>query len=68
MKQLRGFVTFWYDFIVGDAWEVALGVVIALALVALVVRAGYAVQIWPLLPLSVALVLSGSLFWYARHH
>lgn len=66
MKQLRGFVTFWYDFIVGDAWEVALGVVIALALVALIARAGYAAQVWPLLPLGVALVLGGSLIWHAR--
>jgi hypothetical protein len=27
-----GFLRFWYDFIIGDAWEVAVGVVVTLAL------------------------------------
>ena len=31
MKYLRGFVLFWYDFIVGDDWRVAVGVIAALA-------------------------------------
>ncbi|RIK40544.1 MAG: hypothetical protein DCC58_13730 [Chloroflexi bacterium] len=31
MHLLRRFVTFWVDFIVGDAWEVALGIAVALA-------------------------------------
>ena len=26
MRYLKGFFAFWYDFIVGDAWEVAVGV------------------------------------------
>ena len=30
MKYVTGFLYFWYDFLVGDAWEVAAGVVIAL--------------------------------------
>jgi hypothetical protein len=30
MKYVKGFFAFWYDFIVGDAWEVAVGVVLAL--------------------------------------
>ncbi len=29
MKFIRGFLYFWYDFIIGDAWEVAAGVVLA---------------------------------------
>ena len=33
MKIVRGFVGFWVDFIIGDAWEVA--AIIALALVAI---------------------------------
>ncbi len=32
MKLIRTFLAFWYDFIVGDAWEVAAGVLIALLL------------------------------------
>ena len=31
MKYITGFFAFWYDFIVGDAWEVAAGVVLSLA-------------------------------------
>ena len=29
--SLRGFLRFWYDFIVGDDWRIALGVVLVLA-------------------------------------
>ncbi len=38
MKYVKGFFAFWYDFIVGDAWEVAAGVL--LSLLALYVGAG----------------------------
>jgi hypothetical protein len=31
MKQLRAFAAFWYDFIVGDDWRIAAGVVLGLA-------------------------------------
>lgn len=30
MRPIIGFLTFWYDFVVGDDWTVAVGVVIAL--------------------------------------
>jgi hypothetical protein len=40
MKYIKGFFAFWYDFIVGDAWEVAVGV--ALTLIALYLVAHYA--------------------------
>jgi hypothetical protein len=55
MKYIVGFGQFWYDFIVGDDWTVAVGVVVALALTALLTHAGLAV--WWLLPLAVALCL-----------
>jgi hypothetical protein len=29
--RLRGFGAFWWDFVVGDDWRVAVGVVVALA-------------------------------------
>jgi hypothetical protein len=32
MKYIKGFFLFWYDFIVGDAWELAVGVVAILIL------------------------------------
>ncbi len=32
MRAIKAFFAFWYDFIVGDAWEVAAGVLIALVL------------------------------------
>ena len=39
MRYLRGFGRFWFDFIVGDDWRIAAGVVAALGLGALVLRA-----------------------------
>jgi hypothetical protein len=40
MKYIKGFFAFWYDFIVGDSWEVAVGVL--LTLVALYLLTHYA--------------------------
>lgn len=37
MGFVRGFGRFWYDFIVGDDWKIAAGVVVALGLGALLV-------------------------------
>ena len=31
MKFLKSFGAFWYDFIIGDDWKIAVGVLIALA-------------------------------------
>ena len=36
MRFLRRFVAFWIDFIVGDAWEVAAAVALALGTIAVV--------------------------------
>ena len=40
MRYLRGFGRFWFDFIVGDDWRIAAGIVSVLALGALALRAG----------------------------
>ena len=32
MKALRAFGRFWYDFIVGDDWKIAAGIVLAVGL------------------------------------
>jgi len=58
MRVLRSFGEFWYDFIVGDDWRVALIVVAALGITALLVHAA-SVNAWWLLPLAVA----GALGW-----
>jgi len=60
MRYVRAFGRFWWEFIVGDDWTVAAGVVLALGLVAILVDRG--VNAWWLLPLAVAL-LSGVSVW-----
>lgn len=59
MNALRRFGAFWWDFVVGDDWIVAAGVVLGLGGVALLDHAG--VASWWLLPLVVAALLALSL-------
>jgi hypothetical protein len=59
VNALRRFGAFWWDFVVGDDWVVAAGVVLGLAGVALLDRAGIAS--WWLLPVVVAGLLALSL-------
>lgn len=68
MSYISRFFLFWYDFIVGDAWEVALGVVVALILAGLVVRAQptTASILGPLLALAVVVLLAGSIWAEAQ--
>jgi hypothetical protein len=66
MTFLRNFGAFWYDFIVGDDWVLAVGVVAALALTALAARSTFEAAAWLLLPLLAAGVLAISL-WRAVH-
>jgi hypothetical protein len=40
MRLVRGFGRFWYDFIVGDDWRIAAGVVLVLAAGAALVATG----------------------------
>lgn len=56
---MKRFVTFWWDFLVGDDWLVAVGIIVALGLTALV--AATSIPAWWLLPTAVALVLWQSL-------
>jgi hypothetical protein len=55
MGFVRGFLFFWYDFLVGDAWDIAAGVVVCLVALALVARAapGSASVLGPLLAVAV---------------
>ena len=59
MARLRAFGAFWYDFVIGDDWLVAAGVVIGLAGTYGLHRAG--VTAWWLLPLMLVVLLPLSL-------
>ncbi len=59
MSALRSFLAFAYDFVVGDDWTVAGGIVVALALTAALTAAG--VTAWWLLPLALPALLAVSL-------
>jgi hypothetical protein len=58
MTWLRRFGAFWYDFIVGDDWSVAVGVVAAVGATALVHHAGLVA--WPIVPIVIAIMLCSS--------
>lgn len=64
MGYLLTFARFWYDFIVGDDWRLAAGVVVALGLTLLLARGG--VMLWWLLPVAVLLLLAATLWRAAR--
>jgi hypothetical protein len=55
MKWLRSFGRFWWEFVIGDDWLVA--VLVAIAIGATAVLATTSVAAWWLLPLAVPAVL-----------
>jgi hypothetical protein len=59
MRHLAAFGRFWWDFVVGDDWVAAAGVVAGLALTALLAA-------WWVLPIAVAIVLTTSLLRATR--
>jgi uncharacterized membrane protein len=61
---MRRFAAFWWNFLVGDDWRVAAGILVAFGLTALL--ATTSLPAWWLLPLAVALVLWRSLLRAAR--
>ena len=64
MTYLKDFLRFWYDFVVGDDWAIAAGVVVALALSALLARRG--LDAWWLMPAAVVVLLAASLWRETR--
>jgi hypothetical protein len=62
--RIRAFAAFWYDFVIGDDWLVAAGVVISLALTYALSQA--AVPAWWLVPLFLVLLLPVSLWRATR--
>jgi len=64
MRFLVGFLRFWYDFIVGDAWEIAAGAVAVLGIGAGLLRTDGVDRAF--IPLGVGVVLAGSLLAEVR--
>jgi hypothetical protein len=64
VRYIVAFFAFWYDFIIGDDWTVAAGVVVALIVTGLLVLAGFTV--WWLMPLVVLVLLGASVQRVAR--
>jgi hypothetical protein len=59
IEKLRAFGLFWYDFVVGDDWRVAVGVVVALGFTFGLARAD--LPAWWVLPVALVLLLMLSL-------
>jgi hypothetical protein len=59
VNALRRFLRFWWSFLVGDDWRVAMGIALGLGLTA--VLAGVGVAAWWVLPLAAVAVLADSL-------
>jgi hypothetical protein len=64
VKYVKAFGGFWYDFVIGDDWRIAIGVVVALGASAGLVRAG--VPAWWVMPFSAIVILVASLWRAAR--
>jgi hypothetical protein len=63
MKRIRGAAEGIWEFLAGDDWVTAVGVVVALALTALISEGATA---WIVMPLAVALLLTVSIWREAR--
>jgi hypothetical protein len=55
MKRLAGFGRFWWDFVIGDDWLVALLVVVGIGATAVLAAAD--ITAWWLLPVAVPAIL-----------
>jgi hypothetical protein len=60
VTHVVAFLRFWYDFVVGDDWRVAVGVVVALGITDLLADAG--LSAWWVMPVAVIAILASSLW------
>jgi large-conductance mechanosensitive channel len=60
IASLKAFTRFWYQFFVGDDWTMAVGVVIALALTAVVNR--LTPHAWWITPVAVIILMVASVY------
>ena len=65
MNRIRAFGRFWWNFVVGDDWQAALGIAVAIGITA--VLAAEKIAAWWFLPVAVAVVLASSLYREARN-
>jgi hypothetical protein len=65
MRYVAAFGRFWWNFVVGDDWRIAAGLVVAFVLTWLLAHNDIAA--WWVLPLAVALLLVGSVASEARN-
>jgi hypothetical protein len=66
VTRLQALLRFIWDFVVGDDWRLAVGVVLALAVTA--VAAGSGISAWWILPAAVAALLVFSVWRAAQPH
>ena len=64
MSHLGAFGRFWWNFVVGDDWRIAAGIVVAVGITWALSHNG--VNAWWLLPLAVAVLLAASLWRATR--
>jgi hypothetical protein len=60
MNRLVSFLRFLWDFVVGDDWRIAAGVVVALGITAAIATTD--VPAWWILPVAVVMLLAGSVW------
>ena len=65
MNRIRAFGRFWWNFVVGDDWQAALGIAVAIGITAIL--AAEKIAAWWFLPVAVAVVLASSLYREARN-
>lgn len=65
MTRIKAFAAFWYDFVIGDDWRVAVGVAVALALTFLLARQS-TIAVWWIVPAAVVVLLPVSIYRAAR--
>jgi len=61
MAFVHSFLAFWADFLIGDDWALAAGVIVVLALARVLNQNGFDTLAWTVGPIGVLLVLAVSL-------
>lgn len=65
MRYVIGFLRFWYDFIIGDDWTIAVGVAAIMAAAWALGKAG--LDVWWLYLIAVIALLAGTVLRAAKH-
>jgi len=66
VNVITRFARFWYDFIVGDDWTIAVAVIALVAVTAPIAHTGRLA--WPIIPAGVAAILFASVVRVRRAH